>query len=356
MRLVENGEFSRAEPEFARALALEPDFGPGWAGLALVHAYRTHMATDPGRARAEAEAALDLLDKADSKCRADNERFVFHVTSLRVYQTLRTDHWLDRCERAYDRALDCEGLGPDMLPHYRDQGAAHLFFGRALLLAGEYVEAQNVLSRAVGSPSVWKGAASDLYAKAQKIDRAQAQFSLTGLARAVAVQDVVQRADAAALVVNELHPDRLFSGGPLVGGHPIQAAVPADVAGHPMENAIMNVVAWRIRGLEPLYEPSAHAYLFEPARPLTRKELAFFLEDVVLRATRDDGLATRYYSDADSPFPDVPVTAPWYNAAVTAVGRGLMQPELNGDFRPDGYVDGADLVLAVLKLRQAVAR
>jgi hypothetical protein len=36
---------------------------------------------------------------------------------------------------------------------------------------------------------------------------------------------------------------------------------------------------------------------------------------------------------------------------MNATTRGLMEPDLSGEFRPEATVDGAELLLAVMKLR-----
>jgi len=36
--------------------------------------------------------------------------------------------------------------------------------------------------------------------------------------------------------------------------------------------------------------------------------------------------------------------------------RGLMEASLSGEFNPDKYVDGADLMLALMKLRNIIEK
>ena len=80
---------------------------------------------------------------------------------------------------------------------------------------------------------------------------------------------------------------------------------------------------WNIRGLEPLFDPQTRAPLFKPEAPVARKELAIVLEDVLITLTGDERLASAFIGQERSAFPDVQPTAPWYNAVVNAVTRGL---------------------------------
>ena len=63
-------------------------------------------------------------------------------------------------------------------------------------------------------------------------------------------------------------------------------------------------------------------------------------------------MATKYVGEKTSPYPDIPVTVAWFNAILDVVNRGLMQPELSGEFRSDDFVDGAEALLAIRVLKQ----
>ena len=112
------------------------------------------------------------------------------------------------------------------------------------------------------------------------------------------------------------------------------------------------MMKWGVRGLEPVYDPTTRAFLFKPDIGLTRKEFALILEDVLIKLTGDQKIATAYFGQERSPFPDVRPSDAWYNAALNATTRGIMEPELSGEFRPNDLVDGAEAILAIRVLRQ----
>ena len=82
---------------------------------------------------------------------------------------------------------------------------------------------------------------------------------------------------------------------------------------------------------------------------MKRKELAFILEDLLTKITGDEKLATAYFGQQRSQYPDVSPSSPWFNAVVNVVSRNLMETGLSGAFRPDDVADGAELLLAVMR-------
>ncbi|HXC93222.1 MAG TPA: S-layer homology domain-containing protein, partial [Geobacteraceae bacterium] len=79
---------------------------------------------------------------------------------------------------------------------------------------------------------------------------------------------------------------------------------------------------------------------------------AFILEDVLMKITGDEKLATAYFGQERSPFPDVRPTSALYNAVMNMTSRGIMEGELSGEFRVDAPVEGPDALLAIRMLKQ----
>jgi len=82
--------------------------------------------------------------------------------------------------------------------------------------------------------------------------------------------------------------------------------------------------------------------------------MAFIMEDVLIKLSGDEKLASAYFGQEKSPFPDVRNTSPLYNAVMNMTTRGIMNGELSGEFRPNDPVDGADALLAVRVLKQRI--
>jgi tetratricopeptide (TPR) repeat protein len=359
MELIDKGDFQAAEAKFQRAITCDDEFAPAYAGLALVEAHKAAGQKDPQISAVYVGRAMDNLEKADDLAESNEHKFIYYVTAIRVYTQLKQKDWLDKCEDMKEEALDLEEIDFNKLPYYQGKEAVHYFMGNAYLEAREFDKARdsyrNVLN--MSKTSKWHLPAEKGWKKVDKIVRAMAGISIGDVAKEIAVKDRVSRADLAALLVDELRIEKV-----LAGRIPVQSQIkkmkpefiPADILNHPFRSEIETLLKWNVRGMEPKYDQTTKAYLFKPDEPVTRKEFAFILEDVLVKITGDEGLPTKYFGQRNSPFPDVSPSAPWFNAVMNATTRGLMETELSGEFRPDDYVDGAEAILAIRVLRETL--
>lgn len=358
MELIDKQDLSEGLTQFKRALDLEPDYAPALAGKALVSALKAEAEKDKEHQAVEwSKEAIDCLDKAKDKADGDSQEFSVLVTGIRVYLHARPKKWLKKARGCYNKAIKLrDDVKVEELPYYRTLAAADYFMGLAFFKAYSFRDSENCLAKALSaSPDRWHELATLLYKRVQKITRACANFTLTDVAKRIAVKDRVVRADVAALLVDEIHLDRFLAGRiPVASEEPKASFIPADVGKHLFKSEILIVLKWHLRGLEPLYDETSRAYLFYPDKPMTRKELALILEDLLIKITGDESLATRYFGQKNSPYPDVSPTSSCFNAIMNAVSRGLMEPDLSGEFRPDDFVDGAEQLLAILRLRDVM--
>jgi len=81
------------------------------------------------------------------------------------------------------------------------------------------------------------------------------------------------------------------------------------------------------------------------------RELALALEDIVIKLTGNEKIASAFLGHGQSPFPDVAPSSSWYNAIMSVTTRNLMETELSGEFRPDDAVDGAEAIMAIRTLK-----
>jgi len=111
---------------------------------------------------------------------------------------------------------------------------------------------------------------------------------------------------------------------------------------------------WNVRGLEPKADETTRAYLFKANDRVSRGEMAFILEDLLIRLTGDESLATAFFGQDRSPFPDIKPTSPYYNAVLNMTTRGIMEGDLSGEFRVNDPIDGAEAILALRMLQQRI--
>ncbi|OQY57038.1 MAG: hypothetical protein B6245_17545, partial [Desulfobacteraceae bacterium 4572_88] len=356
MKLVEKEDVDGAGTRFKRALDLDSNFSPAIAGQALVSSLRSEKETDKEHRAVDVEKALQSLKRAKSESDKDDETFITFVTGIRVMTHAQPEDWLEDAEDYYEDAVDIddEDLDKNKLPYYRAKEAAHYFMGEAYLKAGKFRKGEDMLDKVVSSSAeTWREPARKIYEKLQKIKLASSNYTLSGTAKQIAFKDEVLRADVAALLVDELKISKLFSGRIPDPGtdDPKPSFIPADVTDHPLKDEIVTVLKWQVRGLEPRHDATTKANLFYPQDPIVRKELAFVLEDVLIKLTEGKTSSTKFFSQDHSPFPDVSTSVSWYNAVLACVSRNLMKTDLSGAFRPNDSVNGAELLLAITRLR-----
>ena len=356
MEAIERGDVNEADRRFERALYLDSSYSPALAGKALVMAIEAGKQAEKEHQKIDLEKAIKYLDKSEDKAEGDAEEFIYHVTAIRVYTQAHPKKWLKKAKGHYEEALDLKKVNEGDLPYYQTRSAAHYFMGVAYYKAYEFRKAEETLAKVLSEKlQKWHDRADTLYKKVQRIVRACGQYTLTDVAKKIAVKEAITRADVAALLVDEIHLDRFLAGRiPVKSQIPKADFVPADALNHVFKNEIATVTKWNVRGLEAQYDHTTRAYLFRPQAFVKRKELALTLEDLIVKLIGDEKLPTAYFGTEKTPFPDVPVNVAWFNAVMNVTTRGLMEPDLSGEFRPDDYVDGAELLLAVMKLRNVM--
>jgi hypothetical protein len=94
---------------------------------------------------------------------------------------------------------------------------------------------------------------------------------------------------------------------------------------------------------------------FRPDEPITRSNYAVFLQNILVTVTGEQELASKYYG-SESRFPDVNPTNFAYNAICLAVDRDIMDVAnpLDGAFHPKDSVSGADALLIIRELQNAL--
>jgi len=356
MELLEQGKVQDAEAKFDRALYCDEKYGPAHAGLAIVNAERAKTQKEPGYRQTDTDKAMDHLKHAKKYADTKEDEFAYHVAGLRVFTTLKTKNWLKEAQDHFEDAEDVK-IDERKLIYYEGKEAAHYFMGIAYLEAREFQKARDKFSETLSmkKEGKWNEKADKGWKRVDKIVRAMGGITLGDVGKEIAVRESVNRGDMAALLADELKIDKLFA-----GRIPVKSEIdklkaeftPADVLSHHFKEEVLTMMKWGIRGLEPQYDQTTKANLFKPDNGVTRKELALVLEDILVKLTGDEKIATAYFGQERSPFPDVPVTAPWYNAVMNMTTRGLMEPEISGEFRVNDLVDGAEAILAIRVLRQ----
>lgn len=356
MEGLENGKIELASEKFERALFCDAKFAPAHGGLAIVSAKKAEAQSDPKFKTVEANSAKEHLKKADKLAESNEDRFDYLVAVIRTNTALNEKDSLAKAEEAFEEARKLK-VDETKLVYYQGVEAANYFMGKAYLTAMEFQKSRDKFADVLNMKreGKWHEKADKAHKRIDKIVRAMAGITVGDVGKQIAVKDSVTRADLAALLIVEMKLDKLFA-----GRIPVKSQIdkikaeftPADMLNHPFKEEVITIMKWKVRGLEPRYDETTKAYLFMPKEPVLRGEMALILEDVLIKLTGDEKLATAYFGQDKSPFPDVKPTSTFYNAVMNMTTRGIMEGELSGEFRVDAPVDGAEAILAMRVLKQ----
>ncbi|MEJ7553777.1 MAG: S-layer homology domain-containing protein [Aquificaceae bacterium] len=356
MTALEKEDVNTAIEKFNRASFCDEKSSKANSGMAIAHAIKASQQKDPGFRQVEAKRVEDYLEKAKKQISSPEDEFDYKLAIIRSYTYIQPKDWLEKAEDAYKDAKKLK-VDERKLSYYQGKESADYFMGLAYMSAYEFAKARDRFQAVLSAKrdSKWHEPADRAWKRVDKIVRALGGISVGDVAKRIAVKDSVSRADLTALLVIEVKVDKLFA-----GRIPVQSQVekmqaefvPADILNHPFKNEIITILKWKVRGLEPMYDQTTKAYLFKPDNLVTRGEMALILEDVLIKLTGDESIARAYLGHERSPFPDIRPTSPIYNAVMSVTTRGLMEPELSGEFRADKPVDGAEAILAIRVLKQ----
>ena len=322
----------------------------------MVSAGKSKVQADAGYKSVDASSAYDNLQKAYKYASKDEEKFDHVLASIRVESAIKGKDWLDKAADAYK---DGNKLNPDerQLLYYQGKEALAYFMGIAYLEGLEFTKARDNFSAVMNAKRVgkWHEKADKGWKKTDRIVRAMAGVVVGDVGKKIAIKESVTRADLAALLIDEMRIDKLFAGR-IASETQLTAMIaeftPADIMNSPFKQEIMTILKWKVRGLEPKYDALTMANLFKPSESVKRGEMAFILEDILIKLTGDETIATAYFGQEKSPFPDVRTTSPFFNAVMNMTSRGILEGELSGDFRVNDPVEGAEALLAIRMLRQ----
>jgi tetratricopeptide (TPR) repeat protein len=349
MDLIEKGDYPAGRQRLERAIYCDADFSPAYDGLAIAAAHIAARTTDHAVKVAGMGLMENHLKRAYSGARNNGDRLAYLIAVIRCRTALGEKAFIESAEAAY-RQAEVLKVDETDLPYYRGKEAIDYYMGLAYRKGQEFQEAKGRFEAVLNAKrdGKWNAPADRAWKETDRIVRAMAGITVSDLGRKIAVKGTVTRAELTTLLTHDFALDTFSPKNAGNRPHP----VPADVASSPIRGEILAVLKWNLRGLEPSYDAASGAYLFNSARVVKRGEMALLLEDMVIRITGDEKIAFAYLGHEKSPFTDISPTSRFYNAAMNATTRGLMEGETGGAFRVDEPVSGADAVLALRSLQQ----
>ena len=337
LRLLDQAKYADAEREFKLAIELDPKYSKAYTGIALAKT-----------ATGDFTAAWENLKIGWKYAKADDEKLFVYVSRIRYFtQSKLEKKWLDLAKDEFDYAILTDAK----------HAPAYYFMGLAYKAGLEFDLSGRMFAKVLELKTDYISEADVQWNLIQKIQRAM-PGTING--KIIAIVDRITRADAAALFMEEMKIDVLYKKRTLKtfdtsfkDPEKAAAAGPAkitakDIADNPLKADIEGILEIGVRGLENYPDGNFH-----PAEIVTRAAYAMMLEDILIKVTGDNSLATKFIGST-SPFPDLRADLPYFNAIMVVTSRGIMEAKdmTSGEFAPLNAVPGVDALLIIRKIKQ----
>lgn len=338
MNLLKEAKYVDAQREFDLAIQLAPKFSMAHTGLGLAMAYQGDL-----------KGAFDAMDRGWKYAKKDDEKVFAQVGYIRLYTMDRANQkkWLEKARDAFETAVKIDPKS----------SAAYYYMGVAYKYGLEFNQAGQMFTKVLDLKADYLKEAEIEWNLVQKIQRAM-PGTVTG--KKIAIVESISRADAAALFMEELRIDILyqkrtpktfdtsFKDPEKAKARKDSKITAADIANHPLKADIEGILNLGVRGLENYPDNCFH-----PDELITRGQYAMMIEDILIKVTGDEKLATKFIGTT-SPFPDLRPDLPYFNAVMVVTSRGIMEPKdfTTGEFAPLAPVSGADALLIIKKIKE----
>ncbi|MFH1850970.1 MAG: S-layer homology domain-containing protein [Candidatus Neomarinimicrobiota bacterium] len=332
LRAVDTENLDNAKTSFQRAVDLDRKFAPAYAGLGLVCALQKNAQ----------DAKMNVMKAAQFG--ADDADALALCGRVWIEMRDMDKTWFSKAEEYLTKA------------QRRDENheATIYYLGLANLYQYNFRNAEGFFKQVVDGKGEYAAKADGKWALSQKVVRA---VPGTMAGKKIALQEKINRADLAVLFAEELKVGELISklpappagfqtpGQMTAAEQRLQAT---DMQGHWAEVWVNEMVEYGV------LELGANGEFF-PNESISRANYAMAVQRLLVVATRDNSLETRYFGESPSRFSDVPSSHFAYNAMALCTERGIMQADvITGRFDPNGSVSGADALLIIRTLQNSL--
>ncbi|HYA86595.1 MAG TPA: S-layer homology domain-containing protein [Nitrospirota bacterium] len=342
LKLMDEDRLDDAMREFDRAIALDPKSSLGYIGKGLILGKKGDF-----------KPAFENMEKAKGY---ETKGIEARIGMIRLYglqmakEQKRVNELVKSAEKEFKSADEKEPNNPRL----------HFYMGMCYKTALDFDKAANMFRTVLDINQDFVGEANAEWAVIQKIQRA-APGSEIG--KKIALIDKIDRADVAALFDQEMNLEKLFtkrgtktydtafkapteSSTRFSPDTTVKMEPATDIADNWLKPSIETILKLQVRGLE-----AGPNHKFEPEKIITKGEFALMLEDILIKVTGDEKLATKFIG-ATSPFPDVRSDYYAFNAIMTVTSRGFLEADkATGEFKAGDTVSGADALLSIREFK-----
>jgi len=341
LKYLDKDQIDEALKSFERAIALNPKSPLGYIGKGLALGKKGDF-----------KQAFESM----SKGKGYDKGIESHIGMIRLYGM----QMIKEQSKVKTLLKDAEGEFKDAQKKDPNSAPLHYYMGMAYKVALNFEKAAEMFKKVLDMNKEFTNEANIEWAVIQKIQRA-APGSEIG--KKIALINKIDRADVAALFDQEMNLEKLFtkrgiktydtsfkapveSSSRFSPETTLKMEPATDIADHWLKPSIDAVLKLQIRGLE-----AGPNHKFEPDKLITKGEFALMLEDILIKVTGDEKLATKFLG-ATSPFPDVRNDHYAFNAIMTVSSRGFLEADkATGEFKAIDPVSGADALLAIREFK-----
>jgi tetratricopeptide (TPR) repeat protein len=342
LKALDSDRLDAAMREFDRAIALDPKSSLGYVGKGLVLGKQGNF-----------KQAFENMDKAKDY---EKKGIEARVGMIRLYslqmakEQKQAASLVKSAEKEFKAANEKEPNNPRL----------HYYMGLCYKMALDFDKAAPMFRAVLDMNRDFVAEADAEWAVIQKIQRAAPG---TEIGKKIALIDKIDRADVAALFDQEMNLEKLYtkrgvktydtsfkapteSSTKMETETSTKIAAATDIADNWLMPSIETVLKLQIRGLE-----AGPNHKFEPDKLITKAEFAVMLEDILIKVSGDEKLATQFIGSPPL-LKDVRPDQYFFNAAMVATTRGyLVADKATGEFRPGEPVSGADALLAIREFK-----
>ena len=342
LKALDADRLDDAMREFDRAIALDPKSPFGYIGKGLTLGKK-----------GEFKPAFDNMEKGKDY---EKKGIESRIGMIRLYgmqmakDQKQVKDLVKSAEHEYKSANEKEPNNPRL----------HYYMGMCYKMALDFDKAATMFRAVLDMNRDFVSEANAEWALIQKIQRAAPG---TEIGKKIALIDKIDRADIAALFDQEMNLEKLFtkrgtktydtsfkapteSSTRFSPETTVKMEPATDIENNWLKPSIETVLKLQVRGLE-----AGPNHTFEPDKLITKAEFALMLEDILIKVSGDEKLATKYLGTT-SLFPDVRSDHYAFNAIMVVTSRGFIEADkATGEFKPNDPVSGADALLSIREFK-----
>jgi hypothetical protein len=342
LKFLDKNQMDDAMREFQRAVDLDPKSPLGYIGKGLAFGKKGDF-----------KAAYENMEKGKSN---ETKGIEARIGMIRLYSL----QMVKEPGKAKSLIKDAESEFKTANDKEPNSARLHYYMGMAYKVDLNFDKAAPMFRTVLDLNKDFTGEANAEWAVIQKIQRAAPG---TEIGKKIALIDKIDRADVCALFDQEMNLEKLYtkrgvksydtsfkapteSSTRFSPETTVKMEAATDIKDHWLKPSIETIMKLQVRGLE-----AGPNHKFDPDKDITKGEFAVMLEDILIKVSGDEKLATKFLG-ATSPFPDIRNDQYFFSAAMTVTTRNFLEADkATGEFKPGDSVSGADALLSIREFK-----